>query len=498
VTDKPVRLRLGPSPTGPLHLGGVRLAIFNWLFVRRFGGQNILRIEDTDQTRFVEGSEEGILRAFKWLGIEFDEGPHVGGDYGPYRQSERLELYQKWANWLLEQGKAYKAFETPEELQQIADERKKMGLPPGYDGRARSLAEDEIAAFEAEGRPYVIRFKMPREGKVITDDIVRGKTEFENETLKDAVLLKADGFPTYHLAHVVDDHFMEITHVTRGVEWLPSLPLHWHLWEAFGWEKPLYAHMPLILNPNGKGKLSKRKVATQDGQDVPVLAQDFIDGGYVPEAVMNFLANIGWNFGDNVEIFSMDQAAERFDLKDVNPANSAYPVDKLAWLNGHYIREMDVESLAALLRPYFEEAGYTVDDDMLLKITPVIQTRIDMLPKAVDLAGFIFADWNEFQAPPADLLIQKKMDAEGTVRCLEASIELIEKLDDFSHETQYEAFKELVKELGLKNGQVFGSLRVAVTAQKISPPTFETMEILGKDESIRRIKLAIEQLKIAE
>ena len=496
MSDKPVRTRFAPSPTGPLHIGGVRNAIFGWLYARRHGGQAVLRIEDTDQKRYVEGSVEDILEAFNWLGIDFDEGPHVGGDYEPYKQSERLEQYQKWANWLVEQGKAYKTYETSEELTAISEERQKAGLSPGYDNRGRNLTDEDITQYEADGRQPVIRFKMPLEGKTVAEDLIRGTIEFDNELNQDPVILKSDGFPTYHLAVVIDDHFMEITHVTRGNEWIPSLPIHWNLWEAFGWEKPVYAHLPLILNPNGKGKMSKRTKAFEQGeQRILVLAREYMEAGYLPEALRNFLSNVGWNFGDNVEIFTTEQAIERFDLAEVNDNNSAFPIEKLDWLNGHYIREMDVEELAKRLKPFFEKAGYEVNSDMLLKVAPVVQVRIKTLPEAIDFAGFLFEDWSTFVAPDAEMIIQKKMDAEGTVKCLQASVELIEKLDDFSHSSQYESFKVLAKELGVKNGQLFGSIRVAVTAKKVSPPTFETMEILGKEESIRRIKLTVEQLK---
>jgi glutamyl-tRNA synthetase len=488
VTDSSVRLRFAPSPTGSIHIGGVRQALFSWLYARKHGGAHILRIEDTDRERYVEEAVDELIEVLDWFGIDFDEGPHAGGDYGPYVQSERLELYQKWGHWLVEQGKAYKAFETQEELDKIADERKKMGLPPGYDGRARNLTDDEIQQYEAEGRPYVIRFKMPRGGSTIAEDLIRGKVEFENDKLTDPVLLKSDGFPTYHLAVIIDDHLMEISHVTRGVEWLPSLPIHWNLWEAFGWERPVYAHMPLILNPDGKGKLSKRHDHA--------MAREFINKGYLPEATLNFLTNIGWNFGDNQEIFTIEEAMERFDLADVNQANSAYPVEKLDWLNGHYIREeLTTDELAERMAPFFEDAGLTVDMERMKQVAPIIQTRIKTLSEAVELAGFFFEDWGEFEAPSADNLIQRKMDAEGTVRCLEAAIDLIESLDDFSHDNQYAEFKKLAKELEVKNGQLFGSVRVAVTGQRISPPTFESMEILGKEESVRRCRLAIEKVQ---
>ncbi len=492
--NRPVRTRFAPSPTGPLHIGGVRSALFAWLLARHHNGQFILRIEDTDRKRYVPGSVEEILATFEWLGLDIDEGPHVGGPYGPYVQSERLELYQKWANWLVEQGKAYKCFATSEELKQINEERRKQGLPPGYDRRWRDRAPEEVARMEREGHPYVIRFKMPLEGTTVAHDLIRGEIEFENAIQQDAVILKADGYPTYHLAHVIDDHFMEISHVTRANEWVPSLPLHIQLWKAFGWEIPHYAHLPVLLNPNGKGKMSKRYESfDQNGKRVLVLAREYREAGYLPEALLNFLTNIGWNFGDEREVFTMEEAIERFDITQVNPANSAFPIEKLDWLNGLYIREKTtVEELAQLLREPLEAAGLEVDMDLLLRITPLVQTRIKTLSEVVDLAGFFFH--KEFRPPQVEDLIQKKMDVASTKAALEAAASLLESLEPFDHETQYEAMKQLAKELGLKNTQMFGALRVAVTGQRISTPTFETMEILGKEESLRRIRLAIEML----
>ncbi len=487
--NRPVRTRYAPSPTGPQHIGGIRTALFGWLFARHHGGQFLLRIEDTDQTRYVEGSVELIQDAFNWLGMDIDEGPTQGGDYGPYTQSERLDTYQKWANWLVEQGKAYKCFATPEELQVMRE------AGTGYDRSYRDYPTEKIAELEADGRDYVIRFKMPLDGITTTEDMVRGTVEWDNTQFQDAVLLKSDGFPTYHLAHVVDDHLMKISHVTRANEWHNSYPLHVQIWAAFGWEKPIFAHLPVLLNPNGKGKLSKRTASfDNNGQKVPVLAHEFKELGYLPAAVMNFLSNIGWNFGDDQEIFTVQEAIERFDLKDVNPANSAYPIEKLDWLNGQYIQSANVEYLASLLKPILEKAGYTVDDDRLLNVVPILQVRLKSLNDVVDMAGFFFDDWDNFVAPSQDILIQKKMDVENTKRVLEQSIPILEGLDDFAHDKQYNALKEFAKDLGLKNGQVFGTLRATVTGQTVSPPTFETMEILGKSESIRRIQLTLDSL----
>jgi len=488
--NRPVRTRYAPSPTGPQHIGGIRSAMFGWLYARHHGGQFILRIEDTDQKRYVEGSLELIIDSFKWLGMDIDEGPEQGGEYGPYIQSERLELYQSWAKWLVDQGKAYKCFATAEEL----DEMREHGN--GYDRRYRDSSPEQVAELEAQGKEYVIRFKMPLDGTTAGEDMIRGTVEFDNAELQDAVILKSDGFPTYHLAHIIDDYHMKITHVTRAIEWLPSFPLHLQIWDALGWEKPQFAHLPVLLNPNGKGKLSKRHSGFQDsdGQKVPVLVHEFIENGYLPEAVMNFLMNIGWNFGDDQEIFTVQEAIERFDLKDVNPANSAYPIAKLDWLNGQYIQKADVAYLASLLKPILEKAGYTVDDNRLLQVVPILQVRLKSLNDVVDMAGFFFDDWNNFVAPSQDVLIQKKMDVEKTRRVLEQSIPILDGLSDFAHDTQYNALKQFAADIGLKNGQVFGTLRATVTGQAVSPPTFETMEILGKAESIRRIQLTINSL----
>ena len=488
--SRPIRTRYAPSPTGPQHIGGMRSALFAWLFARRHGGQFILRIEDTDRKRFVPGSLELILEAFDWLGMDIDEGPQQGGDYGPYIQSERLELYQKWAHWLVDSGHAYKCFASPKELEAM----RKAGS--GYDRRYRQTPANAVARLEAAGKPCVIRFKMPLTGKTRGEDIIRGRIEFDNARLQDTVLLKSDGFPTYHLAHIIDDHYMKISHITRAVEWLPSFPLHLQIWDALGWEKPHFAHLPVLLNPNGKGKLSKRKAkfAAADGTNVPVLVHEFIAAGYLPQAVMNFLTNIGWNFGSDREMFTTAQAIPRFDLKNVNPANSAYPIAKLDWLNRQYIQQANVNQLASLLKPILEKAGYPVDDERLRRVVPLLQVRLKTLNAVVDMAGFLFDDWDSFAPPPANILIQKKMDAQKTMQLLHASIPALEELADFSHHSQHAVMKDFAKRIDLKNSQVFGTLRAAVTGQKVSPPTFETMEILGKAESIRRIKLAAKSL----
>lgn len=495
--DNPVRTRFAPSPTGPLHIGGVRSALFSWLFARHHGGQFILRIEDTDQKRFVEGSVEMLTDALQWLGIDWDEGPDKGGPFGPYVQSKRLELYRKWVNWLVEQGRAYHAYDTPEELSAINEARREQKLPPGYDGRHRNLTAEQEAAFKAEGRPSVIRFKMPLEGETVCHDLIRGEVRFENTGLQDVVLLKSDGFPTYHLAHIVDDHLMNISHVTRANEWLPSLPVHWQLWDAFEWKRPVYAHLPVLLNPNGNGKLSKRHAGfEQNGKQILVLAQEFKDAGYLPEAVVNFLTNIGWNFGDEREIFDVEEAITRFELADVQATNSAFPIEKLDWLNGMYMREkLTLDELADRLKVPLEVAGLNVDMDRLRQISPLVQTRLKSLNDVVEMAGFFFHD--EFVQPDPEDVIQKKMDAEKTVKALEAAYDLTGVIpeSEFTTEKMHATMDHMPDELGLKKGQFFGAIRVAVTGQRISTPTFESMEVLGKGESLRRIQLAIDSLR---
>ncbi len=490
---RPVRVRFAPSPTGSLHIGGLRTALFNWLFARHYNGKFILRIEDTDQKRFDPTALDTLKEALQWAGLQWDEGPGVEGDFGPYVQSERLGHYQQWADWLVANGKAYKCYCTPERLKQVNEEKEARNEPKGYDRHCRNLTEAERDTYEAQGIKPVIRFKMPLDGQTIGHDLIRGDVTFANDKLQDTVLLKSDGFPTYHLANVVDDHLMEISHVMRANEWLPSFPLHIQLWEAFGWEKPIYAHLPVMLNPNGKGKMSKRNPPRDDkGNIIPVMVHDYITAGYLPEAVVNFLANTGWNFGEDREIFNMDETITRFDGSHIQAANSAFPVTKLDWLNGEYIRALPVEDLARRLRPVLDRDGLEVNTDILLKVTPLVQTRLKTLNDVIAMAGFLFQE--EFKPVPPQSLIQKNMDEEKTRTVLERAYSLLSSLSDFSHTAQEETMRALAEEMALKPNQVFGTLRVAITGQQVSTPLFETMEILGKDISMKRIEQALDSL----
>jgi glutamyl-tRNA synthetase len=486
-------VRFAPSPTGSLHIGGLRTALFNFLYARRHGGVFILRIEDTDQKRFDPTALQTLMEALRWAGLQWDEGPEVGGPYAPYVQSERLAIYQEWANWLVESGKAYRAYETREELEAIRKDLEAKKLPPGYNRQHRDLTEAERAAFEAEGRKAVIRFKMPTDGTTVVEDVLRGEISFENSLQQDAVLLKEDGYPTYHLAHVVDDYLMQISHVMRANEWLPSYPLHAQLWVAFGWEMPKYAHLPIMLNPDGS-KMSKRNPPKdKHGNPLPVMVHDYIKAGILPEAMLNFLANIGWNFGEEREKYSMTEAVDRFDFDRINPANATFPAEKLQWLNGEYIREMDTVELATRLKPVLEQAGYEVNSETLLKVVPLVQTRIKTLNDIIPLAGFLFRD--EFIPAPAEALIQKKMDAAQTATALTRSAEALSNVTAFSTAALQEAIQPLTEALGLSNSQLFGVLRVAVTGQTVSTPTFETMEVLGKEVSLARIQQAVDNLR---
>lgn len=488
-STRPVRTRFAPSPTGSLHIGGLRTALFNWMFARHYGGSFLLRIEDTDQARLDPNALRTLSEALRWAGLNWDEGPEVGGEHGPYVQSERLALYQQWANWLVEHDKAYRAYETPEELERMRKEQEARKLPPGYNRQHRTLSAEERARFEAEGRKYVIRLKLPLDGKTHCEDVVQGKIAFGNEDLRDTVLLKADGFPTYHLAHVVDDHFMQISHVMRAVEWLPSLPIHWQLWEAFGWEKPVYMHLPVMLNPNGQGKMSKRKPPIDSrGNVIPVMVHDYIKGGFLPEAVVNFLANTGWSYGDDIEVFAIQDAVQRFDGTRIIAASAAFPVDKLHWLNGEHIRRLEPDDLAQRLRAPLEAAGLAVDDVILRKVAPLVQTRIRTLNEVVAMAGFFFKP--QFTPAAPEAIIQKKMDTAGAVNALKRSHEVIATVEPFTTQALHDAIQPLTSELGLNNSQLFGLLRVGVTGQTISTPTFETMEIIGRAETLRRLELA--------
>ncbi|MDY7042311.1 MAG: glutamate--tRNA ligase, partial [Chloroflexota bacterium] len=477
-----------PSPTGYLHIGGARTALYNWLFARHHGGIFILRIEDTDRTRYQEDALEDLFDSLRWLGLDWDEGPQVGGDYGPYLQSERLSIYQKYSKQLIENEHAYYCYCSPERLAHVREERARGGQT-GYDRHCRYLTAKQRADYEAQGIVPVVRLKSPLEGQTSFHDVIRGTTTVDNTTLDDLVLLKSDGFPTYHLANVVDDHLMEITHIMRGDEWLPSVPRHVLLYQAFGWEIPVYAHLPVILSPTGKGKLSKRHGGVETSY--------FRERGYLPEALVNFLARVGWSYDDKTELFTREELIARFDLDGVNKSPAAFSYDKLEWMNGVYIRNLPLDELAERLVPFLA-TGLGIEESDLRErretreLAPLVQERLKTLADAVALTDFFFLE--EITYDP-QLLVAKKMTAAECAVALERTLEILECLPDFSEETLETALRGLADDLGLKARQLFGIIRVAVTGKTVAPPLFGTLHILGRERVLSRLVRAREALR---
>ncbi|RMF38119.1 MAG: glutamate--tRNA ligase [Chloroflexi bacterium] len=485
VPNRPVRVRFAPSPTGYLHIGGARTALFNWLFARRYGGAFILRIEDTDRTRYQPDSLQDILDGLRWLGLDWDEGPEVGGEYGPYFQSQRLELYQKWGHWLVEQGHAYRCYCSPERLAAMRQEQRRRGEPPRYDRRCRFLTAQQRAEHEAAGDPYVIRLAVPLEGSTTFRDLIRGEITFQHAELDDLILLKSDGWPTYHLANVVDDHFMEISHIMRGDEWLPSVPKHVLLYRAFGWEPPAFAHLPVILNPSGKGKLSKRKSRLPGGQELLVFVHELREAGYLPEAVFNFLARVGWSMDAETEVFSREEAIAHFSIEAIHPSPAALPYSKLDWLNGLYIRRLPPDDLARRLLPVLRQAGLEADPETVQALVPLIQERIKRLNDAVPLVDFFFQEPLAGYDPA--LLTADKTTPEQSLTILRRARQVLAALPTFDEASVEQALRALVPEMGLKARQVFGVLRVAVTGKRVSPPLFGSIALLGRERVLRRL-----------
>ena len=483
----PVRVRFAPSPTGRTHLGSGRTALYNYLLARQTGGQFILRIEDTDQKRYVPGAEEELMDSLRWLGLEWDEGPDVGGPYGPYRQTERREIYQPYAQQLVDSGAAYYCFcEHSDKPQGKQRARKHRDICPW-----RNAPAEEVRARLEAGEPHVIRFKMPVEGTITAVDALRGPITVENKTLDDYVLVKTDGLPVYHLAVVIDDHLMKITHVFRTSEWLSTFPLHVHIYNAFGWEQPVWIHPSIFLKPGGKGKMSKRDSANllKDGKSI--FLGDMRDLGYLPEAVNNWMALMGWSYDDHTEFFTMDDLIEKFNIEKLNPAPAAINFSKLDHFNGLHIRALSTDELARRIQPFFLKAGIDADLESLRRIAPLLQVRLVTLDEAVEKAGFFFRE--EVHPDPQDL-IAKKLTAAQSAEVARRAYEVLAALPEITHETAEAPLRALAEEMGLKAGQVFGIVRVAVTGQRVSPPLFESMEIIGREKSLQRLRNAIQML----
>ncbi len=489
-----VRVRFAPSPTGLLHIGGLRTALYNYLFAKGNDGTFVLRIEDTDQARYVEGAEEDIHRSLSWAGMEVDEGPENSGDVGPYRQSERKDIYEDYAEQLVEQGNAYYAFDTTEELDQMRERLKKSGNPsPKYDAITRmsmknslTLPEEEVERKLDEGEEYVIRLKVPRRETIRFEDEVRGFVSFESKGLDDQVLLKSDGMPTYHLANVVDDHLMKISHVIRGEEWLSSTPKHILMYEYFGWEPPKMAHLPLIMSPSG-GKLSKRKAETEG---IPINTKDYIEQKFEPEALINFLAYLGWSPGDDSEIHSLEELCELFSLDRVSKGGAVFDYDKLIWYNEHYLREKPADELWPRVQEIAKEHGLDPDEDYMKQIIPLMKERASKVEDFVTMGRFFFEDPEEYE----DQAVKKWKD--NSAELLEAYVEKIEDLDEdeFKAKKLKDKIKEVIEAHDVGFGPLMMPLRVAVSGMGYGPDLTPTIELLGKETTIRRIKAAIEKL----
>jgi glutamyl-tRNA synthetase len=492
LNTKPARTRLAPSPTGRFHLANARNALYSYLVARQTGGQFILRIEDTDQSRFVPGAEEVIVRSLEWLGIAPDESPYHGGSHGPYRQTERRDIYQQYARELVEKDHAYPCFCTLERLQQMRKEQETRKVERvRYDGLCRQLEPDEAARRVTAGEKYTIRFKMPQDGSTTAHDHIRGDITVENQYLDDYVIVKSDGLPTYHLAAMVDDHEMKITHVLRSAEWLPTFPLHVQIIRAFGWDEPVWVHPSILLKPSGKGKMSKRDsaAAMKDGHSIFV---DDLDGlGYTPEGVLNWIALMGWGVAED-DVMTLSQMIERFSIDNLTPSPAAINFQKLDHFNGTHIRLLTTEDLAARIKPYLTGAGLKVDNETLLKVTPLIRERLVTLDDSLTFASFFFRE--SVEPEPQDL-VAKGLDASQSAAIARDSLEILTSLADVSHAVAEIPMRAYVERSGFNAGQVFGILRVAVTGQKVSPPLFESMEIIGREKVLQRLKHAIDLLE---
>lgn len=504
MSERKVRVRFAPSPTGPLHIGGVRTALYNYLFARQHNGELVFRIEDTDSNRFVPGAEDYILESFRWLGIKFDEGVSFGGNHGPYRQSERREIYKKYVRQLLEEGKAYYAFDTPEEL----EAKRAEGSNFQYDSHTRmqmrnslTLPKDEVERLISEGEQYTVRFKIEPGQEIHINDMIRGDVCIKSDILDDKVLYKsADELPTYHLANIVDDHLMEISHVIRGEEWLPSAPLHVLLYQAFGWEDtmPRFAHLPLLLKPEGKGKLSKRD---GDRLGFPVFPLEWHDpkteevssgyreSGYFPEAVVNFLALLGWNSGTEQELFSLDELVQAFDITKCSKSGAKFDYQKGIWFNHEYILRKSDEEIARLFAPIVANNGVEETFERVQLVVSMMKDRVSFVKELWPLCSFFFIAPTEY-----DEKTVKKRWKENSTQQMTELCEVLENIEDFSIEGQEVIVEKWIADKGYKMGDIMNAFRVALVGIGKGPGMFDISAFLGKEETIHRLKKAIQVL----
>lgn len=503
---KEVRVRFAPSPTGPLHIGGVRTALYNYLFARKYNGKFLLRIEDTDQTRFVPGAEDYIIESFKWCGIEYDEGVGIGGPHAPYRQSERKELYKAYAEQLINEGHAYYAFDTPEELDQMRERLKNRGVATTqYDAFTRmemvnslTLSKEETNIRLNSCDPYVIRILIPENEEITIDDLIRGEVNVHTSRLDDKVLFKSDGMPTYHLANIVDDHLMEISHVIRGEEWLPSAPLHVLLYKYLGWEPPQFAHLPLLLKPDGNGKLSKRD---GDRLGFPVfplkwtdpnsgeISSGYRESGYLPDAFVNMLALLGWNPGTEQEIFSLDELVQAFSIERVGKSGSKFDPEKAKWFNHHYLSSMNDQAIAGLLTDLLKEKEITASQATINAVCPLIKDRAVLIPDLWEQSYYFFVAPESYE----DKIVQKFWKPE-IPDILKRVSDSINGIDDFTIDNIDLSIKAFIQENGLGMGQVMNTLRLVLVGGSFGPGVAAIISVLGKKETQNRIEKALKTL----
>lgn len=487
----PVRVRFAPSPTGRMHLGSARTALYDYLLARRSGGKFILRIEDTDRKRYVEGAEEELIAGLRWLGLEYDEGPDLGGPCGPYRQTERRASYHHWVEELLQRGLAYPCFCAPDRLEKVRQEQLKAKQSLRYNGLCRRLDPAEARRRMEAGEKHVIRFKMPYEGQTTAIDVMRGSITWDNAGLDDTILLKSDGLPTYHLAAMADDYEMGVTHVIRGSEWLPSLPVHVNLIRALGWPEPAWMHLSVFLKPSGKGKMSKREAADAIKDGHSIFVTDLQKLGYIPEGVLNWIVLMGWGVAED-DVMTLEDMVQRFDMHHLTASPAAINFAKLDHFNATHIRRLQPEDLARRVKPFLAAAGYSVDDATLLKVMPLIRERLVTLDDAIPFAGFFF---REDVQPQALELIAQGLSAAQSAQITRQALALMETLPHLNHLSAEPPLRALAENAGLTVNQVFGILRVAVTGQKVSPPLFESMEIIGREKVLARVRRAIALLE---
>ena len=500
--DKKIRVRIAPSPTGDPHVGTAYIGLFNYAFAKHNGGDFLLRIEDTDRTRFSGDSEQQIFDAMKWLGLNYDEGPDVGGDKGPYRQSERFDLYKEYAEKLVEKGEAYYCFCTSERLQKLRERQVAMKQAPGYDGHCRKLTEEEVKAKLEAGEPYTIRLKMPYEGETIVNDQLRGEIRFENSKIDDQVLLKSDGFPTYHLANIVDDHLMGITHVIRAEEWIASTPKHVQLYKAFGWEEPKWYHMPLLRNAD-KTKISKRKN--------PVSLNYYKEEGYLKEGVLNFLALMGWSFGGDREIFTLEEMVENFSFDRISLGGPVFDLVKLGWVNNHHMRLKDLDELTKLAIPFFVQAGFYKDENLsekeynkLKRIVEITREGSQTLKELTVNGAIYFEDNFDLPVVTEEMNKKERKSVEKLRSSLEAEIgkisinKFVEKIsalnEDITEEEAKKVLHELQEELGEGPAAVLMPLRAVVTGKARGADLYTVIAVIGKARTLKRVENTLKKL----